>query len=83
MNLAFLNLGSIEPCLRLAAYKLLCAVKETFKLQIDFQLDDSHGKRELYKCVLLLALSLSLSLRSLHSIKQYPVCIEHKQTAGC
>ena len=43
LNLALLNLGCSEPWLRVAAYKLLCAVKDTFKLQIEFYLDDSHG----------------------------------------
>ncbi len=38
-----LNLGSTEPWLRVAAYRLLCAVKETFKLELDIHLDDSHG----------------------------------------
>jgi neurofibromin 1 len=42
LNLAFLNLCSSEPWLRVAAYKLLCAVKDAFKLQIDYKLDASH-----------------------------------------
>lgn len=42
LNLALLNLGSTEPWLRVAAYRLLCAVKDTFKLELDVHLDDSH-----------------------------------------
>lgn len=44
LNLALLNLGSQINCLRMAAYKLLCAVKETFKLDIEHYLDDSYGE---------------------------------------
>lgn len=42
LNLALLNLGSTEPALRMAAYKLLCAVKKTFQLQIDCHLESSN-----------------------------------------
>ena len=38
-----LNLGSLDPNLRLAAYNLLCALTQTFDLKIDGQLFESGG----------------------------------------
>ncbi len=42
LNLALLNLGSTSATLRTSAYKLLSAVKDTFKLRIDRHLESSH-----------------------------------------
>ena len=42
LNLSLLNLGSSYSSLRTAAYKLLSAVKDTFKLSIAFHLESSH-----------------------------------------
>ena len=42
LNLALLNLGSTSASLRTSAYKLLSAVKDTFKLRIDRHLESSH-----------------------------------------
>ena len=41
---ALLNLGSTDACLRVAAYKLLCGVKQAFHLRISHYLDSSHGE---------------------------------------
>ena len=43
LNIALLNLGSIDPNLRSAAYNLLCALTQTFDLRIDGQLLESNG----------------------------------------
>lgn len=48
LNLALLNLGSPESCLRVAAYKLLSAVKDAFHLRIDRHLESSHGVYPFY-----------------------------------
>ena len=40
---ALLNLGSTDAGLRVAAYKLLSAVKDAFHLRIDRHLESSHG----------------------------------------
>ena len=42
LNLALLNLGCSDSALRTAAYKLLSAVKDTFKLHIACHLSSSH-----------------------------------------
>jgi len=42
LNLALLNLGTTSSSLRTSAYKLLSAVKDTFKLRIDRHLESSH-----------------------------------------
>ena len=41
---ALLNLGSSDPCLRSAAYNLLCALTQTFDLRIEGQLLETSGK---------------------------------------
>lgn len=43
MNIALLNLGSLDPSLRSAAYNLLCALTQTFDLRIEGQLLESSG----------------------------------------
>ena len=43
LNIALLNLGSIDPNLRSAAYNLLCVLTQTFDLHIDGQLLESNG----------------------------------------
>ena len=58
---ALLNLGSPDPWLRVAAYKLLCAVKETFKLQIDYHLDESHSELTCGYCCHMLLVVLHIS----------------------
>ena len=42
LNLSLLNLGSSNSSLRTAAFKLLSAVKDTFKLSIAYHLESSH-----------------------------------------
>ena len=42
LNVALLNLGSTDSGLRIAAYKLLSAVKKAFKLRIDRHLESTH-----------------------------------------
>ncbi|CAF1129679.1 unnamed protein product [Rotaria sordida] len=43
LNIALLNLGSLDPSLRSAAYNLLCALTQTFDLRIEGQLLESSG----------------------------------------
>ncbi|KAI1285846.1 Neurofibromin [Halotydeus destructor] len=43
LNMALLNLGSSDLCLRSAAYNLLCVLSQTFDLKIDGQLLESAG----------------------------------------
>ncbi|XP_030848330.1 neurofibromin isoform X1 [Strongylocentrotus purpuratus] len=43
LNMALLNLGSNDPCLRSAAYNLLCALTATFNLKIEGQLLETSG----------------------------------------
>ncbi|XP_064619782.1 neurofibromin-like isoform X5 [Lineus longissimus] len=43
LNVALLNLGSSDPCLRSAAYNLLCALTQTFDLRIEGQLLETSG----------------------------------------
>ena len=43
MNIALLNLGSLDTSLRSAAYNLLCALTQTFDLRIEGQLLESSG----------------------------------------
>ncbi|XP_038058629.1 neurofibromin-like isoform X2 [Patiria miniata] len=43
LNMALLNLGSNDPCLRSAAYNLLCALTTTFNLKIEGQLLETSG----------------------------------------
>ena len=42
LNMALLNLGSVDPGLRIAAYKLLSAVKDGFRLRIVRHLESTH-----------------------------------------
>lgn len=46
LNMALLNLGSLDPNLRTAAYNLLCALTATFDLKIEGQLLETSGKEE-------------------------------------
>ncbi|XP_042885722.1 neurofibromin-like isoform X12 [Penaeus japonicus] len=43
LNMALLNLGSLDPNLRTAAYNLLCALTATFDLKIEGQLLETSG----------------------------------------
>ncbi|CAF4611238.1 unnamed protein product, partial [Rotaria sp. Silwood2] len=43
LNIALLNLGSLDSSLRSAAYNLLCALTQTFDLRIEDQLLESSG----------------------------------------
>lgn len=43
LNIALLNLGSLDPSLRSAAYNLLCALTQTFDLRIEGQLLEAAG----------------------------------------
>ena len=43
LNIALLNLGSLDPSLRSAAYNLLCVLTQTFDLRIEGQLLESAG----------------------------------------
>ncbi|XP_076037771.1 neurofibromin-like [Oratosquilla oratoria] len=43
LNMALLNLGSLDPNLRTAAYNLLCALTQTFDLKIEGQLLETSG----------------------------------------
>ncbi|KAI5740359.1 hypothetical protein M8J76_003040 [Diaphorina citri] len=43
LNMALLNLGSVDPNLRTAAYNLLCALTATFDLKIEGQLLETSG----------------------------------------
>ncbi|XP_071848474.1 neurofibromin-like isoform X2 [Apostichopus japonicus] len=43
LNMALLNLGSNDPCLRSAAYNLLCALTATFNLKMEGQLLETSG----------------------------------------
>ncbi|KAK3870094.1 hypothetical protein Pcinc_024645 [Petrolisthes cinctipes] len=43
LNMALLNLGSLDPNLRTAAYNLLCALTATFDLRIEGQLLETSG----------------------------------------
>lgn len=51
LNMALLNLGSLDPNLRTAAYNLLCALTATFDLKIEGQLLETSGKRSYLKFV--------------------------------
>ncbi len=42
LNLALLNLGSSSASLRISAYKLLSAVKDTFKMRMSRHLESGH-----------------------------------------
>lgn len=44
LNMALLNLGSLDPNLRTAAYNLLCALTATFDLKIEGQLLETSGE---------------------------------------
>ena len=43
LNMALVNLGSLDPNLRTAAYNLLCALTQTFDLKIEGQLLETSG----------------------------------------
>ena len=76
---ALLNLGGPDPWLRVAAYKLLCAVKETFQLQIDYHLDESHS--ELSQCHHSHS-HTHRPHRSLHAYEQQSVCSGRQSTTS-
>lgn len=54
LNMALLNLGSLDPNLRTAAYNLLCALTATFDLKIEGQLLETSGKISYLKFVYLI-----------------------------
>lgn len=51
LNMALLNLGSLDPNLRTAAYNLLCALTATFDLKIEGQLLETSGKGSHFRYV--------------------------------
>lgn len=51
LNMALLNLGSLDPNLRTAAYNLLCALTATFDLKIEGQLLETSGEEPSVFCI--------------------------------